>query len=246
MVSPLNTKPQSVAIVGLGPSNRDYVTAAAQKKGAPIIDEVWVVNSAIDVIRADKAFIMDDLKRLAHRYPEWAAKLKHTQVPIITSTAYELYPTSIAYPLDEVFKTIQDDTFTTTVAYMIAYAIHIQVEEMLLYGCDFWYPNSQAVESGLGAVSYLLGIAKQKGIHFKIPQSSTLLDAHMVYVEDGKVKRPLYGYDYNPGESEKRVAKGNATELDKLAAQKAPYTTKAVKPSKHDGGSKDGIQSENA
>ena len=241
MVSPLHTKPQSIAIVGLGPSNRDYLTAAAQKKGAPLIDEVWVVNSAIDVIQADKAFIMDDLKRLAHRYPEWAAKLKHTNVPIITSTAYEAYPTSLSYPIEDVFDTIQDDTFTTTVAYMIAYAIHIKVEEMYLFGCDFWYPNSQAVESGLGAVSYLLGMAKQRGIHFKIPQSSTLLDAHMVYVEDGKVKRPLYGYDYNPGESEKRVANGNATELDKLAAQKAPY-----KISKHDGGSEDGVQSDHA
>ena len=243
---PLDTTPESVTIVALGPSNADYIGRAGCKKSFLRTDEVWVVNSAIDVFRADKAFIMDDLRRIRRRFPEWSAELKQTSVPIITSKVYPEFPTSIAFPLDEVFKCVKDDVFTTSVAYMIAYAIYKKVKDLYLFGCDFWYPGSLSKEPGAEAVTYLLGIAKERGVHFRIPQSSTLLDANMVSVdkETGEVKRPLYGYDYNPGESKENIRKGRGNELDEKAAAKAPFINpevkinkeaEIVKPSKPDG-----------
>jgi len=220
---PLETRPQTIAIVALGPSSYSYQQATCGKKGFITPDEVWVCNSGINAFRADKAFIMDDLVGLEPRFPDWCARLRTEETPIVTCRAYPQYPSSVAYPLEFVRDSIKDDIFTTSVAYMVGYAIAIQVKEMYLFGCDFWYPNAKAVEGGLANVSYLLGIAKERGINFKIPQASTLLDAHMVQVDkEGNRTRPLYGYDYNPGESQRRIAAGEGTRLDQLVAERAP------------------------
>lgn len=222
--SALDTTPESVAIVALGPSNHDYVAAAGCKKNFITPDEVWVVNSGAGVFHADKIFVMDDLRKIAKRFPEWGAKLKSMTTPIITCHQYEEFPSSLDFPLEEVFNDIKDDVFSTTVAYMVAYAIYKKVHTMYLFGCDFYYPGSASVEPGAAGVTYLLGMAKSRGINFKIPNSSTLLDAHMVQQdkETGKFSRPLYGYDYNPGESKKNVQMGRGTDLDIKAAEKCP------------------------
>lgn len=224
MQNALQTRPQSVAIVALGPSNHDYVAAACTKKDFLSADEVWLVNSAINAFTGDKVFIMDDLKRIEKRFPVWGSKLRTTHIPIVTSTAYPEFPTSVAYPLKEVCDHFQDDYITGTVAYMLAYALSIEsVKELYLFGCDYWYPGSKAVEPGMECVTYFLGIAKERKVNFRIPQSSVLLDAHMTkFLPDGKRRRPMYGYDYNPGEAQKRIADGQGTELDKLVAHKAP------------------------
>lgn len=228
MSNPLETRPQSVAIVALGPSNHDYVAASCSKKGFLNADEVWLVNSAINIFKGDKCFIMDDLKRCEKRFPEWGSRLRSTGMPIITSRAYPEFPTSVAYPIEEVCNHFQDDYMTGTVAYMIAYALLIKVQTLYLFGCDYWYPGSKAVEPGMECVTYFLGIAKERGVDFKIPQSSVLLDAHMTkFSNDPKTgkqvrRRPMYGYDYNPGEAQARISAGKGTELDQLVAHKAP------------------------
>ena len=170
---------------------------------------------------------MDDLQDIAHRYPEWGNKLKLSKSRIISCRQYDDFPTSEAFPIDDVLKCVQDDYFNNTVAYMVGYALllHSQepIEEIYLFGCDYWYPGSQAMEAGASNVTYLLGIAKGRGLHFRIPQSSTLLDANLVKVgEKGEVQRPLYGYHYNPGQSKTRIKNGTASKMDELIAAKAP------------------------
>ena len=222
-VSPLETRPKSVAIVALGPSSHDYFNDRAKKKQPLHVDEVWVCNTAIDVLVADKAFIMDDLAHIESVYPDWANRLKATKLPLITCRAYKEYPTSIAYPLDFVFEAIKDDPFSTTVAYMVGYAIATKVDILYLFGCDFFYPGSSAVEAGAADVAYLLGVAKGTGTTYRIPQSSTLLNCHLAKADEkGRMSRPLYGYDYNPGESLERVKNGKGTKLDHLVAPFAP------------------------
>lgn len=224
-MNPLETRPNSVAIVALGPSNHDYVNATCSKKEFLRVDEVWLVNSANNSFRGDKIFVMDNLKRVESRFPIWAASLQRSQTPVITSVAYPDYPSSVAYPLEAVCDHFKDDFMTTTVAYMLAYAIYTNVKDLYLFGCDFWYPGSKAVEPGMDCVSYYLGIAKERKMNFKIPQSSVLLDAHMTkFTAEGKRHRPMYGYDYNPGESQQRVINGQGSELDHAVAMKAPST----------------------
>ena len=79
-MKPLETRPKTVAIVALGPSNLDYVSSISCKKDYLNVDETWVINSALETFCAQKAFIMDDLRGIERRFPEWAGKLKHTSV----------------------------------------------------------------------------------------------------------------------------------------------------------------------
>jgi hypothetical protein len=223
-------KPRTVAIVALGPSNASYVNCTAKKKDRQRFDHVWTVNSAINCFKADAAFIMDDLQGIASRYPEWADWLKTIKTPIVTCKRYPDFPTSIALPIEDVIASVKDDFFTTTVAYMIGYAIHIGVLDLYLYGCDFRYPGSSAREPGEDNVAYLTGIANRSGVRCRIPQESPLLDANLTQVtqEQGKMiaKRPLYGYDYNPGEAKERVQRGTGKGHDPILAEKSPYTAK--------------------
>ena len=224
--------PQSVAIVAMGPSNQSFVADRSKKVDMLDIDEVWLVNSAVNTFQGDKVFIMDDLRRCAKRYPKWGPMLKETKMEIVTCRTYKEYPTSVKYPLEDVVKCVKDDFFSGTVAYMIGLAILYEVEHLYLYGCDFWYPNSLSREPGADCVSYLLGIAKERGVRFKIPQTSTLLNANMASEKkiegEDRIARALYGYDYNPGDSIKRVNNGKGTQLDHLAANMAPFAVQTA------------------
>ncbi len=226
----LESRPQTVALIGLGPSLHEFITERSRKGTPHKVDEVWGINTAARSIRCDKVWMMDDLRRLEKRFPEWTHELARIDAPIMTCRAYPDYPTSIEYPIDAVLNDIQDDLFTTTVAYAIAYAIHIKVEELWIYGCDFWYPHGNVMEHGIGGASYLLGMAKERGINFKIPNTSTLLDSNMVDMrEDKTVGRPLYGYDYNPQEVQESLKKKRA--IPALTPQQADVlATHAYKP----------------
>ncbi len=230
MTNPLDTRPEVVALVGLGPSYYDFISQAGCKKDFLAPDEIWGVNSTLDVLKLDKCFIMDDLKTVKKRFPQWAARIATTDTPVITSHQYDEFPTSTAYPIEDVCKVVHDDLFTTTPAYMVAYAIAIGVKEMYLFGMDYWYPNSNAREPGADVVSYYLGMAKAMGINYKIPQSSTLLDANLAQLkDDGTIARPMYGYDYNPGAAKERVEQGRGSKLDHQVAGKAPHAIPPIK-----------------
>lgn len=224
MGSPLDTRPSVVALVALGPSHRDFVSALIPKKPQVTFDEVWVVNSGTQVFKADKYWLMDDMRTMANRYPAWMKTLETMATPIVTCRAYPEYPSAVEYPLDAVVNCIKDDFFTSTVAYAIGYAILTGVKDLYIFGCDFSYPGSLANEPGAESVSYMLGIARERGVNFKLPMSSTLLDCHLVqHTPDGRQQRPLYGYDYNPGDCKAKVQAGTATELEKMLALKSPF-----------------------
>lgn len=211
----LATRPKTVAICGMGPSLKDYLNERFRKKHPSHVDEVWGVNTVHRAIDCDKIWIMDDLKEgLSHNYPDWSNELKTLDKPIMTCREYPEFPNSVAYPLESIQKELHSDYFSNTPAYMIAYAIHIKVETLFLFGIDFHYPNAQIVESGLGCVGYWLGRAEEHGVQYKIPGSSTLLDANLVQEienEDGSrgAKRLLYGYDYNPQDAKRRADRGD-------------------------------------
>lgn len=231
---PLATRPQSVAIVALGPSSKDFITARAHKNSALLVDEVWAVNSGAEVFACDKVWLMDDLRKMQQRYPGWAQRLRSLDKPIVTCRHYPEWPTSVEYPLMPVLKCIQDDFLTNTVAYAIAYAILTKVEDLYLFGCDFMYPGSKIVEPGAESCAYLLGIAKERGVHWRLPSGSTLMDSNLCRMdENGRLRRPLYGYDYNPGDSKRRVERGVGTELDHLVARKAPHAIEGLEHAIH-------------
>ncbi len=195
---PITKVPETVAIIGLGPSMHDYV-AVAKGNGArnKVADEIWSINALADVIKCDRVFHMDDVRIQEAR----AAKdpdgniaamlpwLKQHPGPIYTSRTHPDYPGLVEYPLEEVLaKTTAFPYFNSTAAYAVAYAIAIGVKTIKLYGMDFTYPDKHHAEKGRACVEYWLGVAHARGIKIGVALSSTLWDAR-------SPADRLYGYD---------------------------------------------------
>lgn len=190
--------PRHVSIVGLGPSSQHYVEIVKGIGGRyAFCDETWCVNAHGNVLDCDRIFHMDDVRiqeiRAAARPSgnianmlRWMRKHKG---PIYTSRTHPYYPGLVAYPLEDVLNDVGYEYFNSTVAYAIAYAIHIGVEMMTFWGLDFTYPNAHDAEKGRACCEYWIGRAMQRGIKIAVTHKSTLLDAYVP-----RAKR-LYGYD---------------------------------------------------
>lgn len=207
-------RPKSVAMVGLGPSANNYwLELAGWNQPKPPWESVWVVNRASEAFTHDVAFNMHDLRDLAKKYPNEGKRIAGAKTPVITTTAYKEYPTSVAYPLEQVLAFLKTDLVNSTPAWMVAYAMLIGVKEIYLYGMDFHYTNMDRAESGGQGMAFLLGMCQVLGINYKIPNSSSLLDAYKCrLVQRTKddtspmILRPLYGYDADG--SDPRIPKG--------------------------------------
>jgi|TARA_R100001086_G_scaffold133880_2_gene69607 hypothetical protein len=197
-IEPLLTRPQRVAIVALGASSRSFLQEQMGNSGMDRpFDEVWTLNRGIRSFPHDKLFAMDDLRWLAKKSKGYGEFLKQHDKPIITSTVYPEFKNAVRYPYQEVLADIQDDIFNVnTVAYMVAYAIYTRVQELTIYGADFFYPDSgDKSESGGQAVAYLLGMFKSIGMVHRLPGTTTLLYANKVQeIRPGVMGRPPYGF----------------------------------------------------
>jgi hypothetical protein len=196
--SALLTRPQRVAIVALGPSAQTFMRRSMSNQGVQDpYDEVWTLNRGFAGFQHDKLFCMDDLRWIdKHRNKAYAAFLKNHDRPIITSTPYPEFPTSVPFPLYECIQFHDDDLFAVnTVSYMIAYALYIGVKEIALYGADFVYKNGTIVEEGGLAVAYMLGRCKSHDCIHTLTNDTTMLYANQCKQrEDGSIGRDPYGY----------------------------------------------------
>lgn len=195
--------PHHVAIVGLGPSHREFFKMALHMGGtSAYCDEVWGINQIGDVLVCDRVFHMDDLavqEARAARDPKsniaaMVRWLKRHPGPVYTSVVREGYPGLVAFPLEAVLNRTKEGNggvpyLNSTAAYAVAYAIHIGVKRISLYGVDYTQPNAYAGEKGRSCVEFWLGIAAARGIEIMVPNSSPLLD--MCAPHDER----LYGYD---------------------------------------------------
>lgn len=196
--------PAHVAIVGLGPSCATFFEVTRRLGGvSAYCDEVWGINAIGDVLRCDRIFHMDDLKVQEVRA---AAKpdgniaamvrwLKTHPGPIYTSRLRAGYPGLVEFPIEDVLNAKADGSnggapyFNSTAAYAIAFAIHIGVKQISLFGLDYTLANSHHAEQGRACVEFWLGIAAARGIEISIPDSSSLMDACATD------RDRLYGYD---------------------------------------------------
>lgn len=195
--------PDHVAIVGLGPSCATFFELTRRLGGVSAwCDEVWGINAIGDVLRCDRVFHMDDVRvqeaRAAAR-PESniAAMLRWLRThpgPVYTSIVREGYPGMVAFPLEDVLNRKHDGNggapyFNSTTAYAVAYAIHIGVKQISLWGIDYTLENRHHAEQGRACVEFWLGIAAARGIEITLPDTSPLMDACE------PPARRLYGYD---------------------------------------------------
>jgi len=190
--------PYTLAIVAMGPSHRDYLSECIAASGRHrVADETWAVNAMAGIIQHDRAIIMDALPYFAkaakeHRHLDGYRDWLHAHPgPIYTQRAYEGFPGSVPYPLEDVLNTVRYPYFNTTVAYAVALAIHLKVRHLKLYGMDFTNNDNRGfAEAGRACLEYWLCDAIHRGIKVTIAPSSTLCDQ--------SIGRRLYGYSTPP------------------------------------------------
>lgn len=200
---PAPAVPAHVSIVGLGPSCAAFFELSRRLGGVSAYsDETWGINAIGDVLRCDRVFHMDDLliqeKRAALRPDGNIAAMvrwlrKHPG-PVYTSIVREGFPGLVAFPLEAVMNRSEFGNggapyFNSTAAYAIAYAVHIGVQKISLFGLDYTMPNAHRAEQGRACCEFWLGIAAARGIEIVVPEQSSLLDACATD------RDRLYGYD---------------------------------------------------
>jgi SAM-dependent methyltransferase len=199
----LRLVPDHVAIIGLGPSCAAFFELAKGLGGASAYcDEVWGINAIGDVIKCDRIFHMDDVlvqearakERPGSNIAAMVKWLKTHPGPVYTSRVRPGYPGLVAFPLEDVLNGGHDSNggapyFNSTAAYAVAYAVHIGVKRISLFGIDYTLPNAHKAEQGRACVEFWLGIAAARGIEITVPEQSSLLDACAPEAER------LYGYD---------------------------------------------------
>lgn len=190
--------PAHVAILGLGPSVSQYLELVKRAGGrSKLFDEVWTINALGDVFGCDRIFHMDDVRiqeiraraRPDSNIAAMLGWLKKHPGPIITSRDHPDYPGLVEYPLQDVINSTGFAYFNSTAAYAIAYAIHLKVRRLAIFGMDFTYAHSHHAEKGRACVEFWLGLAAARGIKFGIPNQSSLMDACCSQDER------FYGYD---------------------------------------------------
>lgn len=187
---------ERIVIVGNGPTGK-----AINLSECPF--PVWTVNSGRNIHPESAVeFQMDDIHGPAARtvfgdgYAEYLEKIRESRVPIITSCAYEEYPSLVDYPLEQVLNHFyringsQTPYFGETVNYMIAWAVVIGVKAIDFWGVD--YIDTRPAERA--SAEHWVGIAKEAGIairvgsplsHFLSPQPLDGINHHVP---------GLYGY----------------------------------------------------
>lgn len=189
--------PESVAIVAMGPSKRDFIDRATGLGGCSrVAAEVWCINAMGNIIAHDRCFAMDDLKiqeaRAAAGNAHIAGLLSWMKTypgRLYTSRVYPEYPSTVAYPLQAVINAIGLPYLNNSGAAPLALAIAFGVKDIFLYGLDYTYPNRAQAEEGRGCIEFLIGIAFARGLRVHIAESSSLLGSNV------PADRQLYGYD---------------------------------------------------
>lgn len=190
--------PEHVALLGLGGSLEQFSDITKRLGGShAYCDEVWAINAVAGTYIADRIFHMDDvavqeLRAQAKPESNIARMLEWLKVhpgPIVTSVARKGYPGLVPYPIEDVLSEFKIPYFNSTAAWAVAYAVHLGVKRLSIFGCDFSYPDVHHAERGRACVEFWLGVGFAKGMVITIARGSTLMDAMCSEADR------LYGYD---------------------------------------------------
>lgn len=181
-VHPTGRIPKSVTLLALGPSRRDYILSQIRHNEGSRTEEIWTMNTGGRCFTHDLLWVMDDLKMQEHFDPGYGEFLKRHDKPIITSQAYDEYPSSLSFPVYEMIKDLGLDGlslwFNNSSAWILSYAIWIGVKEIYLFGMDYDYPGQPIKERGKACSAFWIGYALARGVSVVVPPSSTMLDAN--------------------------------------------------------------------
>lgn len=195
---PTGTAPESVAILGLGPSKSDFFDCQIPHNFTPPWQEVWGINVGIRY-QHDLLFCMDNLEKELSRYTsdQYPDQLRASAKPIITSETHPDVPASYEYPLLEVlsfWKTWQCLP-RSSLPSVLAYAGFIGVKRLFLFGVDYSW-NDGRREAGALWTAFWLGRLAEHGVQINITESSSMMDASARMTDPDYVQ--FYGYSVPP------------------------------------------------
>lgn len=153
-------------------------TATSTLSQAPVSDpswEIWTCSPGMHktVPRIDRFFELHDLPHLKERASVFFEDLKSVPFPVYTFGPPETFPTGVAYPRDAIGEAFGEWFLTSTVAWMIALAIHEGADEIGLWGVDMGAQEEYAHQKA-GCLHFVT-IALKRGIKVHIPKNSELL-----------------------------------------------------------------------
>jgi len=164
-------------------------SAHATRKGIPWDDPEWTIfNLAwLPAQRTDVYFEIHH-PSLWHEYiplmmggiPEYVRKLAAAKRPLFLREPHPEIPNAKVYPMDEMVKLLGTDQWrTSSISYLLAYAISLKPEKIGIWGVDM-ADDSEYTYQRWGA-EYLIGFARGLGIDVYVPPESSLNRANFIY-----------------------------------------------------------------
>lgn len=159
--------------------------------------------------RCDLYFEMHtlDLSKRGALPPNYLQYLSQLGAPIFLQAINQNIPNSLRYPIEEVIKRLgpgldpnaNGDYFSSSIGYMLAYAILLGVDEIQIYGIDLLCDDEYGYQRP--NAEYLIGVARGLGIKVLIPEESALCKFDHRY---GYEEPPGFGL-LNPKMLEERI-----------------------------------------
>jgi hypothetical protein len=112
------------------------------------IDLIWEMHDAW-------SFSVDQLQHV-----KYADKMK---IPTMMTNKYKGMDYILEFPLDDIVKKFNSDYFMTGIAYMMAYAIHLDYKQIDMWGCNMG-GIGEIYKNAKSCVEYWIGRAEGAGI----------------------------------------------------------------------------------
>lgn len=168
-----------------------FATSWVETKFEDPTMEVWTLNEAynllksknIPVARISRWFEIHSPDSPTKATPEHLHFLKNCPVPLIMQKEFEEFPSSIAYPREEVRAYFNQNfiidevgspytEYSNSISWMVALAILEGYEEIWITGVDMAQQQEYAWQRS--SCSFFIGFAAGKGIKVLIPRTSEL------------------------------------------------------------------------
>lgn len=181
-----------ICIIGKGPG----------WEHAPMEGETWGANDLVLRRPVKLVFEMHDITRwLDPRLPlplhlhgllrKTIEKINELGIPVITREKHELLPTAIPFPRDKVPP--ENRYFTSTIAYMIAYAVYKDATEIEIFGVSLLRVDEYMKQRP--CIEAWIFYARARGIIVTVHGPTNLFSTEPYF--------GLYGYDWDNVDGQK-------------------------------------------
>lgn len=144
------------------------VQAAYRKKKGPI----WCLNNMVPSEVSDIEHLHWDIHKPLH-HPESELLADYMKLHIPEKVRKVQVFTRDMYPLQEIYDAFHIKFFYTSIAYMLALAIHLGYKHIYMYGVDY-FSGEHDTYMVPACIEFWIGVAKGRGIECYLSEYSQL------------------------------------------------------------------------